>query len=147
MPLRGDDMEKNDARTINEDLQKCYVITLPDAHMVEQRSDKQLYLPLYPVIVPNKPEKVRRVLNGAAKSHGTFLNKSCTMQCNATQRTARDSIGQYPEATKAVLENFYIDNYIDSVESLERALNRSKELVHLLHLGGFKLHRSPLNQK
>ena len=57
----------------------------------------------------------------------------------ALQRTARDNVSQYSEATKAVLENFYMDDCLDSVESLERALSRSKELVHLLHLGGFKL--------
>ena len=57
----------------------------------------------------------------------------------ALQPTARDNVNQYPEATKAVLDNFYMDNYLDSVESPERALKRSKELVHLLHLGGFKL--------
>ena len=57
----------------------------------------------------------------------------------ALQRTARDNVSQYPETVKAVLENFYIDDYLDSVQSPERALKRSKELVHLLHLGGFKL--------
>ena len=30
-------------------------------------------------------------------------------------------------------------DYLDSVDSSERALKRSKELVHLLHLGKFKL--------
>ena len=29
----------------------------------------------------------------------------------ALQRTARDNVNQYPEATKAVLENFYMDDY------------------------------------
>ena len=57
----------------------------------------------------------------------------------ALQRTARDNVSQYREATKAVLENFYMDDYLDSVESPERALKRSKELVHFLHFGGFKL--------
>ena len=32
-----------------------------------------------------------------------------------------------------------MDDYLDSVESPERALKRLKELVHLLHLGGFML--------
>ena len=32
-----------------------------------------------------------------------------------------------------------MDDYLDSVESLEKAINRSKELVHLLHICGFKL--------
>ena len=57
----------------------------------------------------------------------------------ALQRTARDNAKFYPEAAKAVLENFYMDDYLDSVEYPEKAINRSKELVHLLHLGGFKL--------
>ena len=57
----------------------------------------------------------------------------------ALQRTAPANAKEYPEAAKAVLENFYMDDYLDSVESPERALIRSKELVHLLHLGGFKL--------
>ena len=57
----------------------------------------------------------------------------------ALQRTASDNAKKYPEAAKAVLENFYMDDYLDSVESPERALIRSKELVHLLHLGVFKL--------
>ena len=57
----------------------------------------------------------------------------------ALQRTARDNAKFYPEAAKAVLENFYMDDYLDSVEYPEKAIKRSKELVHLLHLGGFKL--------
>ena len=57
----------------------------------------------------------------------------------ALQRTASDNAKEYPEAAKAFLENFYMDDYLDLVESPERALIRSKELVHLLHLGGFKL--------
>ena len=32
-----------------------------------------------------------------------------------------------------------MDDCLDSVESTERALNRSKELVHFLDVGGFKL--------
>ena len=32
-----------------------------------------------------------------------------------------------------------MDDYLGSVESPERPLNRSKELAHLIHLGGFKL--------
>ena len=57
----------------------------------------------------------------------------------ALQSTARDHAKFYPEAAKAVLENFYMDDYLDSVESPEKAINRLKELVHLLHLDGFKL--------
>ena len=37
---------------------------------------------------------------------------------------------QYPEAIKTALENVKFNNYLDSVESPERALKRLKELVH-----------------
>ena len=57
------------------------------------------------------------------------------MHYNALQENAK----LYPEAAKPVLEIFYMDDYLDSVESPEKAIHRSKELVHLLHLGGFKL--------
>ena len=34
-----------------------------------------------------------------------------------------------------------MDDYLNSLESPERAIIRSKELVHLLYLGGFKLNK------
>ena len=73
---RDTSLKKNYANTIREDLEKGYLTTVPDAHKVEQRSDREWYLPHHPVINPTKPGKVRRVLNGAAKFHGTSLNKS-----------------------------------------------------------------------
>ena len=200
------------SNTIKEDLDQGYVVRVKDAHKVESRSEREWYLPHHPVVNPNKPGKVCRVLNGAANFHGASLNKSLltgpdlpqnliyvllrfrqhpfavsadiegmflqvgVLPCDQTslrflwredptsnvvvhqytrhifgakdsptcanyalQRTARDNAKEYPEAAKAVLENFYMDDYLDSVESPERALIRSKELVHLLHLGGFKL--------
>ena len=200
------------SNTIKEDLDKGYVVSVKDAHKVESRSEREWYLPHHLVVNPNKPGKVRRVLNGAAKFHGASLNKSLltgpdllqnpiyvllrfrqhpfavsadidgmflqvgVLPCDqpslhflwredptsnvvvhqytrhifgakdspicanyARQRTASDNAKQYPEAAKVVLGNFYMDDYLDSVESPERALIRSKALVHLHHLGGFKL--------
>ena len=57
--------------------------------------------------------------------------------CNATHCGRQFEF--YPEAVKTVLENFYMDDYLCSVEFPEKAISRSKELVHLLHLVGFKL--------
>ena len=214
---KDEDFRENYTSTIKGDLNKGYIIEVPDAHKVENRSDKEWYLPHHPVLIPNKPGKVRRVLNGAAQFHGASLNKSLLTSTDllqnliyvllrfrqhpyavsadiegmflqvgvlpsgqpslrflwreypttnvvvyqytrhkfgakdlptcanyALQRTARDNAKFYPEATKAALENFYMDDYLDSVESPERAINRSKELVHL-HLGGFKLTNSVSN--
>ena len=178
---RDTSLKENYANTIREDLEKVYLITVHDAHKAEQQSVKEWYLPHHPAINPNKPGKVRRVLNGAAKFHGTSLNKSLLTGPNllqnlihvllrfrqhqfavsadiegmflqvgvsdcdqpslrflwredprtnvvvyqytrhifgakdsstcanyALQRTARDNVSQYPEATKAVLEIFSI---------------------------------------
>ena len=200
------------SNTIKEDLDKGYVLRVKVAHKVESRSERDWYLSHHPVVNPNKPGKVPRVLNGAAKFHGASLNKllftgsdslqnliyvllrfrqhpcavsakiegtflqvgvlpcdqpslrflwwedltsnvvvhqytrhifgakdSPTCASYALQRTASDNAKECPEAAKAVLEIFYTDDYLDSVESPERAFIRSKELKHLLHLVGFKL--------
>ena len=71
--------------------------------------------------------------------HIFWAKDSPTCANYALQSTARDNAKEYPEAAKACLENFYMDDYLDSVETPEGALFRSKELVQLLHLGGFKL--------
>ena len=63
------------AETIREDIRKGYVVTV-EPHDPRKRSDREWYLPHHPVINLNKPGKVRRILNGASKFHGTSLNKS-----------------------------------------------------------------------
>ena len=57
----------------------------------------------------------------------------------ALQKTAKDNIRKFPDAAQAVLVKFYMDDYLDSLETPHEALSRSKKLVELLKLGGFKL--------
>ena len=73
---KREDLREKYTSTIKEDLIKGYVIEFPDAHKIENRSDKDWYLLHHPVLNPNKPGKLRRVLNGAEKFHGASLNKS-----------------------------------------------------------------------
>ena len=185
------------SNTIKEDLDKCYVVRLKDAHKVESRSEREWYLPHHPVVNPITLGKARRVLNGAVKFHGASLKKSLltgpyllqnliyvllrfrqhpfavsadtegmflkvgVLPCDqpslrflwrenptsnvvvhkytrhifgakdlptcanyALQRSASDNAKQYPEAAKAVLENIYMDDYLDSVESRGPSLGR-----------------------
>ena len=63
------------ADTIREDIRKCYVVSV-EPYDPHKRSDREWYLPHHPVVNPNKPGKVRRVLNGVSKFYGPFLNKS-----------------------------------------------------------------------
>ena len=64
------------SNTIKEDLDMGYVVRVKDAHRVESRSEREWHLPHHPVVNPNEPGKVYRVLNGAAKFHGASLYKS-----------------------------------------------------------------------
>ena len=63
------------AETIKEDIRKSYVVTV-EPHDPHKHSDREWYLPHHPVVNPNKPGKVSRVLNGASKFHVTSLKKS-----------------------------------------------------------------------
>ena len=207
-----EELREKYSSTIKEDLNKWYAIEVPDAHKLESRSDKEWYLRHHPVLNPNKPGKVRRVLKRVANFHGASLRKFLltgpdllqnlfyallrfrqhpyavsadiegiflqfgvlpsdqtslrflwredpTTNVVVYQNTrqvfgAKDSrtcvnyalrthcerkCQVNPEAAKAVLEKFYIDDFLDTVESPEEVTNRSEELVHVLHLGRFKL--------
>ena len=96
------------SNTIKEDLDKGYVVMVKDAHKVESRSEREWYLPHHPVVNPNKPGKVRKVLNGAAKFHGASFNKSLLngpdLQQNIIYVLLR--FRQHPFAVSAALEKF-----------------------------------------
>ena len=66
---------KRYADTIKEDIKKNDAVTV-EPHDSRSWTARDWYLPHHPVINLNKPVKVRRVLNGAAKFHGTSLNQS-----------------------------------------------------------------------
>ena len=101
--------EKNTS-TIKHDLNRGYVIEVPDAHNVENRSDKEWYLPHYPVLNPNKPGKVRRLLNGAAKFHGASLNKSLLTAPDLLQNLIYVLLRfrQHPYAVSADIEGMFL---------------------------------------
>ena len=53
--------------TVNEDLERGFLIRIKDAHKLESRSEREWHLPHHPVVKSNKPGKICRMLNGAAK--------------------------------------------------------------------------------
>ena len=63
------------ASDIRSDVEKGYVVPV-SPHDSKNRSDREWYVPHHPVLNPNKPGKVRRVLNGAFRFHGKSLNNS-----------------------------------------------------------------------
>ena len=204
-------LRNQNSKTIEDDLSKGFVIQVPP-HNFSNRRIREWYLPHHPVVNPNKTGKVRRVLNGASKFHGTSLNKSLlvgsdllqilvfllfrfrqhhfavsadiegmflqvgvlpedqpslrflyreyptadlvvhqytrhifgardspTCANNALQQTAMDNQAMFPDAASAVIEKFYMDDYLYSLEEPDVALKLNQELITLLALGGFKL--------
>ena len=57
----------------------------------------------------------------------------------ALLRTARDNNSDFPEAAPAVCQKYYMDDYLDSMESPIIVKKISRDLIELLNRGGFKL--------
>lgn len=54
---------------------------------------------------------------------------------------ATDEGARYPNASKLLREGFFVDDLLWSVNSEEEAYNIQQELISLLNLGGFTLHK------
>ena len=57
----------------------------------------------------------------------------------ALRRTTTDNATQFPEAAQSVINNFYMNDYLESSPTINEAVRKAKDLVKLLLLGGFKL--------
>ena len=57
----------------------------------------------------------------------------------ALNRTADDNKGKFPEAADSVRKTFYVDNYLDSFDNEDEAIQRARQMKRLLELGGFNL--------
>ena len=69
------DLRERYAQLIKNDLEKGYVKTVEPSES-QKRSKREWYLPHHLVLNPNKPGKVRRVLNGAALFHKQSPNSA-----------------------------------------------------------------------
>ena len=67
-------LRKRYQETIDTDVSAGHVRKVDQAELNETKDKLQWYLPHHPVINPQKPEKVRRVCNAAAKYQGVALN-------------------------------------------------------------------------
>ncbi|XP_059350125.1 uncharacterized protein LOC130704359 [Daphnia carinata] len=57
----------------------------------------------------------------------------------ALNKTADDHRSQFPDVADSVRRNFYVDNYLDSFDSEDEVIKRSRQMRSLLQLGGFNL--------
>lgn len=52
---------------------------------------------------------------------------------------ARQSVENYPEAIAPICENHSMDDFVNSIDSIEAAIDISKEVRQIHKHGGFKL--------
>ena len=57
----------------------------------------------------------------------------------ALRRTAEDFGHLYPQVADMIINNVYVDNYLDCTETEEEAISRRQDISALLNLGGFNM--------
>lgn len=57
---------------------------------------------------------------------------------------SKDYKAMYPEASKTIARNFYVDDLLSGASTVQDALKLQKEIVQLVDSGGFKLARTQL---
>lgn len=70
----------------------------------------------------------------------TFGDKLVTtMAQTALQKTADENKTIYPQTTKAIKDNSYMDDICDPVDEVERACQRTKDIDEILVIIGFNV--------
>ena len=82
------DLKKSYDKTIQDDLEMGYIVPI-EYKELNTLTDCEWYLPYHPVVIPNKPGKVRQILNGAPKSHVVSLNQSLLVGADLLQNLLR----------------------------------------------------------
>ena len=206
--IKTPDLKTTYEAGVESDITKGYIRKVPP----EEHHETKWLLPHYGLVNPNKPGKVRRKSNAAAKSNGVCLNDkllrgpnllgsllgillrcrekpvlfmaeidgmfmqvgvraqdrrylrflwtnyefeepevyeyqrqifgakdSPTCAIYALQQTACDHKTEFPAASEALFEDFYMDDFIKSVNDVEEALTMQRNMRQLLRRGSFNL--------
>ena len=56
------------------------------------------------------------------------------------RRNAEDFAQQYPDAVKAVSDNHYMDDYLDSSPTTDSAISKAHSVIDIHRAGGFEIH-------
>ena len=98
-------------KSIKDDVDKSYAVQVLNSNVSSERSKREWYLPHHHTVVnPNKSNKMRMVLKGAAKFQGTSLNKSLLTGHDLLQRLTHTLIRfrQYQYVVSADIECMFL---------------------------------------
>ena len=73
--FKNSELQIGYVKSIEDDTANGYVRKVPFTEVKTTQSLPQWYLPHHPVVNPNKPSKIRRVCNAAARFAGNSLNE------------------------------------------------------------------------
>lgn len=72
-------------------------------------------------------------------TYGTASAPYLAIKCLA--QLAKEEVAKYPEASRVVLSEMYVDDVMTGANSLEEAKEIQQQLISLLRSGGFELHK------
>ena len=55
------------------------------------------------------------------------------------ENTSDEFIQAYPEASWAIKDRHYMDDYLDSMDTIEEAIIRAQQVTHIHRKGGFEI--------
>ena len=72
---------------------------------------------------------------------------SPTIRNFTLQRAATESSDEFPDALKRIVDNFYVNNYLDSFDDQTITISVSSGVAEILRRGNFKLTKWPSSLK
>ncbi|XP_055633006.1 uncharacterized protein LOC129773424 [Toxorhynchites rutilus septentrionalis] len=85
------------------------------------------------------PDEPIRVFELTTVTYG--LTPSSFLAIRALHQLAADEGARYPEAAKAIIRDFYVDDYIGGASSVDEAIQLQNDLDTLMKKGGFTLRK------
>ncbi|GFV62815.1 integrase catalytic domain-containing protein [Trichonephila clavipes] len=104
-----------------------------------QEIDEEHYLPHRPVFKENSTTKVRPVFDGSAKEKNSPSINDCLEKGATIEFHLKNAPDHYKETAHTLLESFYVDNLVCSVNSKEKLDKLIVESQEILEEGKFEL--------
>ncbi|XP_055622822.1 uncharacterized protein LOC129766324 [Toxorhynchites rutilus septentrionalis] len=120
-----------------------YVLSADIAKMYRQVLVDSCHTPLQRILWRKNPMDQVKVLELQTVTYG--MAAAPFLAIRALNQLSKDEEVSYPRAAEVVKKTFYVDNVLFGGTNLEEVVNVQQELISLLKLGGFHLHKWAAN--
>jgi hypothetical protein len=122
---------------IQKYVEKGYAEKIDDEATIRERT-KLWYFPHFPVLNPNKPEKLRIVFDAATKINGFTLNDFLLTGLNLL-KNFNATKDEFPKAAAAIVDQHYVDDYMGCADSVKEAVEVISDVIEIQSRGGFEI--------